>query len=132
MKHSVMSYVQGCDVCQQAKSEHMKLLGLLQLLPVLHQSWAIVRLNFIEGLPKSHHHNAIMVVIDKLSMYAHFLLLAYPFTTLQVDQVYFNHIYRLHGLPHGIISECDRMSNLWQELFKLSECDRKWMGRQND
>jgi hypothetical protein len=124
LKHSVASYVQAYDVRQKAKSEHVKLPGLLQPLPVPHQSWIVVSLDIIVGLPKSNHHNAILVVIDKFSKYAHFLHLAHPFTTLQVAaQVYFNHIYRLHGLPHAMISDCDRifMSNMWQELFKLSD-----------
>jgi hypothetical protein len=113
----VASYVQACDVCQQEKSEHVKLPCLLQPLPVPHQSWTVVSLYFIEGLPKSNRHNTILVVIDKFSKYAH------PFTALHVAQVYFNHIYHLHGLPHALISDRDRifMSNLWQELFKLSD-----------
>jgi hypothetical protein len=61
------------------------------------------------------------VVIDKFSKYAHFIPLAHPFTTLHVAHVYFNNVYRLHGLSHAIISDRDHifMSNLWQELFKL-------------
>jgi hypothetical protein len=34
MKQSVITYVQSCEVYQQAKFEHVKLLGLLQPLPV--------------------------------------------------------------------------------------------------
>lgn len=34
MKEAVMAYVQACQICQQAKSEHVKLQGLLQPLPV--------------------------------------------------------------------------------------------------
>jgi hypothetical protein len=72
---------------------------------------------------KSNHHNAIFVVIGQFSMYAHFLPLAHPFTALQVAQVYINHIYRLHGLPHALISDRDSifMSSLWLELFKMSD-----------
>jgi hypothetical protein len=54
MKHTITYYVQACTVCQQAKTEHVKLLGLLQLLPVPQQSRAIVSLDFIEGLPRSN------------------------------------------------------------------------------
>jgi hypothetical protein len=72
-------------------------------------------LDFIEGLPRSNHHDVIFVVIDKFCKYVHFLPLAHPFMTLQVAQVYFNNIYRLHGLPYAIISDRDRIfkSNLW-------------------
>jgi hypothetical protein len=38
LKHVVATYLQSCEVCQQAKVEHVKLLGLLQPLPVPTQS----------------------------------------------------------------------------------------------
>jgi hypothetical protein len=123
MKHIVTSYVQACTVCQQAKVEHVKLPGMLQPLPIPSQAWSVVSLDFIEGLPRSNNHNAILVVIDKFSKYAHFVPLTHPFTALQIAQVYFNQVYKLHGLPSAIISDRDRIftSNLWQELFKLSD-----------
>jgi hypothetical protein len=84
MKQPVTAYVQSCEVCQQAKSEHVKLPGLLQPLPVPNQAWVVVSLDFIEGLPRSSNHNVILVVIDKFSKYAHFIPMAHPFTDLQV------------------------------------------------
>jgi hypothetical protein len=90
MKQSVIAYVQSCEVCQQAKSEHVRLPGLLQPLQVPNQAWAVVSLDFIKGLPRSNHHNVILVVIDKFSKYANFLPVAHPFTALQVAQLYFN------------------------------------------
>jgi hypothetical protein len=83
----------------------------------------VVSLDFIEGLPRLNHHNVILVVIDKFSNYAHIIPMAHPFTALQVAQLYFNQVYRLHRLPQAIISDRDRifMSSLWQELFKLSD-----------
>jgi len=63
------------------------------------ESWSVVNLDFIEGLPKSHNKSVILVVIDKFSKYAHFLPLSHPFTALQVAQLYFNNVYKLHGLP---------------------------------
>ncbi|RLN40591.1 hypothetical protein C2845_PM01G22500 [Panicum miliaceum] len=123
LKDTVQHYVQSCSVCQQAKVEHVKSPGLLQPLPVPSESWSVVSLDFIEGLPNSHNKSVIMVVIDKFSKYAHFLPLAHPFTALQVAQLYLSQIYRLHGLPTAIISDRDRVftSTVWQELFRLSD-----------
>ena len=53
MKNDVHQFVQQCQVCQQAKSEHIKVPGLLQPLPIPEQAWQIVCMNFVEGLPKS-------------------------------------------------------------------------------
>lgn len=35
------------------------------------------------------------------------------------------HVYKLHGLPTAIVSDCDRIftSQLWQELFRLARVD---------
>ena len=103
--------------------EHVKSLGLLQPVQVLDQDWAAVSLDFIEGLPVSNRFDVIMVVIDKFTKYVHFVPLSHHFTALQVSQLYMNHIYKLHGLPHAIISDRDRIftSSVWQQLFKLSD-----------
>jgi transposase InsO family protein len=123
MKQCVAQFVQGCEVCQQAKVEHVKLPGLLQPLSVPQQSWSTVSMDFIEGLPKLGKWDTILVVVDKFSKYAHFLTLSHPYTALQVVQQYFDHIYKLHGMPSALISDRDKIftSTLWKELFKLSD-----------
>jgi len=83
----------------------------------------MVSLDFIEGLPKSGRNDTILVVIDKFTKYAHFLALAHPYTALSIAQLYFNNVYKLHGLPSAIISDRDRIftSALWKDLFSLSD-----------
>jgi len=73
MKNTVKDYVANCVVCAQAKSEHCKLPGLLHPLPVPPSAWHTISLDFIEGLPKSKSYDTILVVIDKLTKYAHFI-----------------------------------------------------------
>jgi len=123
LKASVTAYVQACSVCQQAKSEHVKTPGLLQPLEVPSLPWTTVSMDFIEGLPKSGGYDVILVIVDKFTKYGHFVPLAHPYTALQVAQLYFHNIYKLHGLPEAIISDRDRVftSHVWQELFKLSD-----------
>ena len=81
MKQTVQNFVHQCQACQQAKSGHIKTPGLLQPLPVPTQAWQVVSLDFIEGLPKSDHFNAILVVIDKFNKYGHFIPLYLFFET---------------------------------------------------
>ena len=123
MKNSIKEYIKTCSICQQAKPEHVKYLGLLAPLPVPTAPWSVVSMDFIEGLPSSNKQDVILVVIDKFSKYAHFMALSHPFTALQVAQSYMNNVYKLHGLPAAIISDRDRIftSNVWQELFKLAD-----------
>jgi hypothetical protein len=79
-------------------------------------------MNFVEGLPTSGSANAILVVVDKFSKFAHFIALKHPFTAKTVAQLFLDNIYRLHGLPKSIISNHDKIftSLFWQALFKAA------------
>jgi hypothetical protein len=123
MKQDITDYVNKCQVCQQAKSEHSKLPDLLHPLPVPTEAWQIVSLDFIEGLPKSNKFDTILVVIDKFTKYAHFIPLSHPYTAKSIAQLYFSNIYKLHGLPQILISDRDRIftSSFWKELFTFSQ-----------
>ena len=79
-----------------------------------------------EGLPRSKSFDTILVVIDKLTKYAHFLCLAHPYTALTVAQTFLNTIFIGYTACGSIIiSHRDRIftSHLWRELFKLVGVD---------
>jgi hypothetical protein len=76
---------------------------------------------FIVGLPKSSNKLVIMVVVDHISKYAHLCALQHPFTTSIMAQRFMDHVFKLHSMPHSIISDRDPnfTNNFWQELFKI-------------
>jgi hypothetical protein len=78
-------------------------------------------MDFIIGLPKLRNKLVIMVVVDRLSKYAHFSALQHPFTTSNVAQIFMDQVFNLHGMPHSIVFYRDPIftNNFWQELFKL-------------
>ena len=78
-------------------------------------------MDFITGLPKSGKKSVIMVVVDRLSKYAHFCALPHPFTPTLVAQYFMDQIFKLHGMPTSIVFDRDPIftSNFWQELFRL-------------
>jgi IS30 family transposase len=78
-------------------------------------------MDFIVGLPKSGNKSVIMVIIDRISKYAHFCALQHPFTASTVAQIFMDHIFKIHDMPHFIVSDRDPTftNNFWQELFRL-------------
>ena len=121
MKKAVRKFVRECQICQKNKPDLSAFPGLLQPLPIPERVWSDVSIDFIEGLPKSEGKEVIMVVVDRLSKYAHFVPLAHPFSALQVAQAYLDNIYKLHGTPTSIVSDRDKifLSRFWSELFRL-------------
>jgi hypothetical protein len=59
-------------------------------LPIPEGAWQVISLDFIEGLPVSGHVNYILIVVDKLSKYSHFIALRHPYTVATVAQAFLN------------------------------------------
>lgn len=122
LKERVRRFVRECDVCQRHKAEHTAPAGLLQPLPVPSRIWEDISMDFIDGLPKSNGKTTIFVVVDRLSKYAHFVPISHPYTAASVAQLFFENIFKLHGMPKTIV--CDRdpafTSQFWRELFDLN------------
>jgi hypothetical protein len=88
MKQDVARYVASFSICQQAKSEHIKLPSKLQPIPIPPAAWHTISLDFIEGLPKSNKFNSILVVIDKFTKFGHFIPVKHAFNASSIAQVF--------------------------------------------
>ena len=73
MNQSICRYVSTCDVCQKVKHCRQVSPGLLQPLPIPSDPFEVVTMDFITELPESNQFNAILVIVDKLTKYGHFI-----------------------------------------------------------
>jgi len=121
MKKQIREYVLNCTICQQAKTTNTLLVGLLHPLPIPSQVWEDISMNFIISLPPAKGHLFIMVVVDRLTKFAHFVPLKHDFDNKSVADAFVQHIVKLHGFPKSIVSNRDKIfiSKFWKQLFSL-------------
>jgi transposase InsO family protein len=121
MLSDVQHYVRNCDACQRNKPSNQHPAGLLQPLPIPERRWESISLDFIMSLPRTARgHDAILVIVDRLSKRAHFIPTWTTVTAEETAKLFFDHIFRHHGLPRSIISDRDPrfLSVFWSALFR--------------
>jgi hypothetical protein len=123
LKQDVDNFVRQCRICQQAKHNQQYPAGLLQPLPVPRGPWQGISMDFIEGLPISDHCSVIVVVVDRLTKYAHFFPTKHPYTAQSIAQLFLDNVVKHHGMPQTVVTDRDPifLSRFWKELFKLYE-----------
>ena len=121
MKGNIKLFISECPTCQQHKYETIAPPGLLQPLPIPKRIWTDINMDFIMGLLLSKGKSVIMVVVDRLSKYAHFIPLANPYTATIVAHSFIENVFWLHGLPSTIVSDRDPifLRTFQKEFFKL-------------
>jgi hypothetical protein len=77
-------------------------------------------MDFFEGLPKLEGKDTIMVILVRFTKFGHFIAKSRPFTAQEVEQLFMDHLYELHGLPATILNDRDKVfiSLFWRELLK--------------
>jgi hypothetical protein len=121
MKKEIAKYIATFLECQRVKSEHGHPDGFLQPLPIPQWKWEVVIMNFIIGFPRtSKQHDAIMVVVEKLTKTTHFIPMKVTHKETNVVYIYMREIACLHGIPKTIVSNRDPKftSKFWKGLLK--------------
>ncbi|GKB21280.1 retrotransposon-related protein [Tanacetum coccineum] len=128
MTKLVREFFRACDTCQRYKSSTLSPAGLLQRLPIPDSIWEDISIDFITGLPKLKGYEVILVVVDHLSKYCHFIPLKRPFTAHSLAKVFLKEVIRLHGIPKSLLSDRDPLflSTFWKEIFSLQDSKLKF------
>lgn len=64
-------------------------------------------MDFVEGLHKSQGYSVILVVVNMLTKFAHFVAVKHPYTTSSIAELFLDNIAKLHGLPQSIVTYGD-------------------------
>nr|GFC62298.1 putative reverse transcriptase domain-containing protein [Tanacetum cinerariifolium] len=96
MKRDVAKFVARCLIYQQVKIEHQRASGLLP--------------------QTQRRHDAIWVVVDRLTKSAHFLPIRKDYSVSRLAEIFQQEIVRLHGTPSAIVSDRDPhfASHFWK------------------
>ncbi|KAL0291840.1 UNVERIFIED_CONTAM: Transposon Ty3-G Gag-Pol polyprotein [Sesamum radiatum] len=121
MKKDVAEFVAKCMTCQQVKAEHQAPAGKLRPLSIPEWKWEKITMDFVVGLPRTFRkHDAIWVIVDRLTKSAHFLPIRQGDSLDKLAELYVAEIVRLHGVPVSIVSDRDPRftSRFWGSLQK--------------
>nr|GEZ52005.1 hypothetical protein [Tanacetum cinerariifolium] len=121
MKKEIAIYVCKCLTCAKVKAEHQRLSGLLQQPEIPEWKRKKIAMDFITKLPRSSSgHDAIWVIVDRLTKSAHFLAIREDYCMEKLARLYIDEIVARHGVPTLIISDRDGCftSRFWQTMQK--------------
>ena len=108
MRKTIARYLAKCDSCSKIKPVRHAPYGLLKPIQVPITPWNSVLMDFITRLPKSgpQQHDAILVIVDRLTKMADYIPTHKSITSEGTVRLYFDNIFRLHGLPDSLVSDC--------------------------
>ncbi|KAL0433718.1 UNVERIFIED_CONTAM: hypothetical protein Slati_2706100 [Sesamum latifolium] len=104
----------------QVKAEHQAPAGKLRPLSIPEWKWKKITMDFVVGLPRTlRKHDAIWVIVDRLTKSAHFLPIRQGDSLDKLARLYVAEIVRLHGVPVSIVSDRDpRFTSRFWEVCK--------------
>ena len=129
MTEDVKKFAKSCHSCQMRKTSPTKQYGKNHPLPTPTKPWQIIAMDFLVNLPSSAlgnlKYNSLLVIVDLLSKMVHLVPTTTNVTAEGVARLYFENVYRLHGLPKGIVSDRDTKFTgaFWRALQKMVGTD---------
>ena len=125
MTTDTAAYCDTCRTCRRSKPSNQKPYRLLNPLSIPSHPWESIGVDFVGLLPESKNqdgtYDAITTVICLLTRMVHLIPSRQDYKARQVAELMFEQIYKLHGVPKNIISDCDSLftSVFWKHLHEL-------------
>ena len=95
-------------MCQQVKEKHQKSTKTLKPLPILEWKWEHITMDFVVGLPRTQiDHDAIWVIMDRLTKLAHFLAIRSTSSLDRLARLYIDKIVKHHRALVTILLDRD-------------------------
>ncbi|KAL4284640.1 hypothetical protein GQ457_16G018830 [Hibiscus cannabinus] len=119
MRRDVERYCERCVTCKKAKSK-VQPHGMYLPLPIHDSPWTDISMDFVLGLPGTRNgRDSVFVVVDRFSKMAHFIPCHKTDDVVNLANLFFRDIVRLHGIPRSIVSDRDVkfLSHFWKTLW---------------
>jgi len=100
----VADYVRSCNICRRNKAHCHKPYGLLKQLPIPPQPWESISMDFIEQLPPLEGHTDILVMVDRLTKQALFILTIRSLNATMLAELFVRHVFSKHRVPSHVTS----------------------------
>ena len=83
--------------------------------------WQCLSMDFITRCPKMQGYRSILVVVDRFSKYAVFILTPHECAAKEVGRLFFNDVAKYFGILEDIVSDKDSRftGKSWVDLFKM-------------
>ena len=124
MRQKIAAYIRKCNDCNKNKAARHAKYGNLQFREPPERPWDEVTMDFIVKLPEStepatgQRYDSILVIVDRLTKYAHFVPCNETITAEQLGHLVLDRLIRYHGIPTTFITDRDKLftSNYWKTL----------------
>ncbi|EED18391.1 retrotransposon polyprotein, putative [Talaromyces stipitatus ATCC 10500] len=121
MMKDIETYIKECDACQKNKISRHQPYGLLQEIKAPDYPWQWITMDHIVKLPESRGCDAILVIVDRMTKYAHFIPTTEGTNAEELAEELIDGVFQHHGIPEIIISDRGPTfaSKLWKSMMDL-------------
>ena len=89
----INDFCKSCITCMHSKSQHHKPYGFLKQLPVSEHPWNSISMGFIKKFPRSSGYTAILMVFNRLTKQAIFILTHDTITSAELTKLFVLHVF---------------------------------------